>query len=303
MKFPNPPKNRLARLAHSVGKRYAAHHVGLESAALAFYLIFALFPALILISMLLGIFHLDLEETLADLSNLLPREVLWILQSFLRSAARPGVKLVASSLALSLYFPTRAANSLMYSVRKAYHLGAAHAPLVQGVKTFLYTIVLLAAVAVTVVLMTVSNRILAFAVENLGLPAFAAELWAGLRFPLSTVTAYFAIYLLYALAQDGARNWRDLWPGAMGALGGWLAGSWGYALYVNHVARYSLLFGSIGTVVVLLIWLKLTATVLIMGAELNGALIALRRERAQARDGAVQPGAEASTGKGGAAVR
>ena len=283
MNYPKPPRNPAARLIHHMGNRYVVHHVGLESAALAFYLIFAIFPFLILISFLLGVFHLDLEESLASLSNILPGEVLWILRSVLRSAVQPGTKLVASSLVLSVYFPMRAANSLMDSVRRAYHLGSPRGVVFQTLKTFLYTIILMVTVAVTVVLMTVSNRILAFAVENLGVPAFAAELWANLRFPASALVAYFSLYLLYALAQDVSQNWRNLWPGAMGALCGWLAVSWGYALYVNHVARYSLLFGSIGTVIVLLIWLKLTALVLIMGAELNGALINLRRERAEAK--------------------
>ena len=54
--------------------------------------------------------------------------------------------------------------------------------------------------------------------------------------------------------------------------------SWGYAVYVNDFANYSVLYGSIGTVIVLLIWLNLTALVLIMGAELNGTLISLRTD-------------------------
>ena len=141
MNFPKPPKSRLGKLAHSMGMRYAAHHVGLESAALAFNLIFAVFPFLILITMLLRVFQMDLWESLESLSNLLPREVLWILEGVLESAARPGGKLLASSLVLSLYFPTRAASSLMYAVRKAYHLGTPRRPIVQGIKIFLFTII------------------------------------------------------------------------------------------------------------------------------------------------------------------
>lgn len=49
-------------------------------------------------------------------------------------------------------------------------------------------------------------------------------------------------------------------------------------MYVNNFANYSVLYGSIGTVIVLLIWLNLTAVTLIMGAELNGTLISLRKD-------------------------
>ena len=52
-----------------------------------------------------------------------------------------------------------------------------------------------------------------------------------------------------------------------------------YSLYVDKIAHYSTLYGSIGTVIVLLIWLYLGAVTLIMGAELNGTIISLRRDR------------------------
>ncbi|MEI3362241.1 MAG: YhjD/YihY/BrkB family envelope integrity protein [Oscillospiraceae bacterium] len=64
----------------------------------------------------------------------------------------------------------------------------------------------------------------------------------------------------------------------MAALAAWLFISWVYAMYVNNFANYSVLYGSIGTVIVLLIWLNLTAVTLIMGAELNGTLISLRKD-------------------------
>ena len=64
----------------------------------------------------------------------------------------------------------------------------------------------------------------------------------------------------------------------LAALAVWLALSWLYALYVNNFAAYSVLYGSIGAVIVLLIWLNLSAVTLIMGAELNATLISLRKD-------------------------
>lgn len=73
--------------------------------------------------------------------------------------------------------------------------------------------------------------------------------------------------------------WRNIWPGTLAALGAWLALSWLYAWYVENIAHYSLLYGSIGTIIVLLIWLNMSAMTLIMGAELNGTLISLRKDQ------------------------
>ena len=276
------PDNALVRIFRHLGNRFVVHSVGMESAALSFYLIFAIFPFLIFVSALLSFFQLNLDDFSQYLGSLLPGDVERILDRFLLYArGRPNARLLLSSLVFSLYYPMRAANSLMLSVRKAYHLGAPQGALSQLLKTLLYTVLLMLTVILTVVLMTVSNRILDFAVKNLLLPEFVADWWAALRFPVAAVAAYFAIYVLYALAQDRPRNWRYLWPGTLAALGGWMLVSWLYALYVNNIAHYSLLYGSIGTVICLLIWLNLSSLLLILGAELNGALMSRRRSRAE----------------------
>ena len=274
----SPPKNRFLRGVYLLARRYLRHNVGAQSAALAFYLLFMLFPFLIFLSALLGLLQLDVAGILRALGEFLPAQVLDVVEVYLTYVgSSPSPQLLVFGLVFSIYFPMRATNALMRSVRTAYHLGPAHG-VVQVLKTLLYTVLLIAAIALTLVLMSVSDRLLAYCVANFGLPVFIAELWAKLRFPLAAVVGYFALFLLYALAQDGRQPWRNIWPGTLAALAAWMGLSWLYAWYVEHIAHYSLLYGSIGTVIVLLIWLNLSATALIMGAELNGTLISLRKE-------------------------
>ena len=279
MKSFSPPKNRFLRAVYLLARRFLRHNVGAQSAALAFYLLFMMFPFLIFISALLGLLHLDVAGILAALAEFLPVEVVDFLKVYLTYVGEtPSPQLMVFGLVFSIYFPMRATNSLMRAVRMAYHLGPSHG-VVQVLKTLLYTVLLIAAIALTLVLMSVSDRILAYCVTNFGLPSFIAELWARLRFPVAAVVGYFALFFLYALAQDSRQPWRNIWPGTLAALAGWLCLSWLYAWYVEHIAHYSLLYGSIGTVIVLLIWLNMSAMALIMGAELNGTLMSLRKDR------------------------
>ena len=111
------------------------------------------------------------------------------------------------------------------------------------------------------------------------LPAILAELWGQLRFPVVAVVANFALLFLYGLAQDDRQPWRNLLPGTLLALAAWMVLSFLYSLYVDNFANYSVLYGSIGTIIVVLIWLYMSAIVLIMGAELNGTLMILRKEK------------------------
>ena len=279
-KRPKLSKKDLSRIIKAMWSRYRSHNVGTESAALAFYLIFAIFPFLIFISALLNFFQLNIVGAIRMASDLLPAELVDIAEMFLQyGAGKPTLRLLITSLFFSFYYPMRAANSLMLSVRMAYHLGAPNGVIIQTIKNLLYTVLLILSIILTVLLMTVSNRILDYAVENLLLPSFAADLWARLRLPVIAVIGYLDLTALYALAQDRRQSWKNLWPGTLAALGGWTAVSWLYTLYVNNIARYSVIYGSIGTMIVLLIWLNLSSMVLILGAEFNGALMSVRKER------------------------
>ena len=273
------PKNRWLRGAYLMTQRYLRHNVGSQSAALAFYLLFMIFPLLIFISALLGLLQLDVAAILDALVEFLPTEVVSIVGMYLNYVGEdPSPQLLLFGLFFSIYFPMRATNTLMRAVRTAYHLGPPRAAVRHVIKTFLYTVVLIVTITVTLALMTVGDRLLLYAVENFHLPSFLAELWARLRFPVSAVAGYFALFFLYALAQDVRQPWRNIWPGTLAALGAWLALSWLYAFYVDNVAHYSLLYGSIGAVIVLLIWLYMSAATLILGAELNGTIMSLRKD-------------------------
>ena len=273
------PRNPFLRGAYLMAQRYLRHNVGIQSAALAFYLLFMIFPFLIFISALLGLLRLDVAGILLALGEIMPRGVVDLIEVYLTYVSRnPSLRLMMFGLVFSIYFPMRATNSLMRSVRTAYHLGPPRGPARHMLKTLLYTVLLIVTIAAALALMTVGDRVLSYAVVHVRLPGFVAEAWARLRFPVVAVLCYFALFFLYALAQDDRQPWRNIWPGTLAALAAWMALSWLYAFYVDNIANYSLLYGSIGTVIALLIWLNMSSVVLIMGAELNGTIMSLRKD-------------------------
>lgn len=275
------PENTFLRFLYLMVQRYLGHRVGIQSAALAFYLLFTIFPFLIFISALLGLLQLNVAGIMQVAGEFLPREVVSLMGIYLTYVdSNSNLRLLLFGLLFSVYFPMRAAGSLMHSVRTAYHLGPPESALLHWAKTFLYTVFLILSIALMLVLMTFGERFLFYAVEQFHLPVLIANLWVWLRFPAIVLVGYFALFFLYAMAQDHRPHWRDLWPGTLASLVGWVLLNSAYAFYVNNIAHYSALYGSIGTVIVLLVWLNLSAIVLIMGAEMNGVLIGLRKDTA-----------------------
>lgn len=278
-------ESRPGKFLTAIVRRYFVHDVGRQAAALAYYLLFTIFPFLIFVSSLLGLLRLDVDGILRSLSALLPAGVLDLVGAYLTYVSQTSSRaMLWFSLVFTIYFPMRASDCLMQAVRRAYHLPRPRNPIVYWFKVLLYTVFLLVAIAVTLFLTTVGERMLLSLSGVLHLPAGFARLWGSLRFAVAGAVMFAAIGILYAAAQDARQSARNVIPGALTALAGWLVASGAYAFYVENFANYSLIYGALGTIIVLMVWLNLTAVVLIMGSEVNGALLSLRRDRESNRE-------------------
>lgn len=290
------PGRFLAQLV----RRYFVHDVGRQGAALAYYLLFMLFPFLIFLSSLLGMLDLDISGISRSLANLLPSGVLDVVETYLHYVSQTSsTAMLWFGLVFSIYFPMRAADCLMQAVRRAYHLPQPKNQLLYMLKVLLYTMFLLVAIALTLALATVGRAALEFASRFVVLPEAFIDLWSDLRFLVLGGVMFAAVGLLYAAAQDSRQPVWNVVPGVLVALLGWMVVSAAFSFYVENFANYSVIYGALGTVIVLMMWLNLTAAVLIMGAEVNGVLLAMRGEKKRGSGrgaaGAVIPSKESQT--------
>lgn len=257
-------------------RRYFDHRVARDSAALTYYLLFAIFPLLIFLSNLVGLFAVDIEGFLSGLTAIIPAEVLDLIVQYLRYSSRVSSRpLLTFGLIFFIWFPMRAANALLLSVRKAYGMGRPKHFVRHQLKVFLYTIFLILTILLSLVLVTVGHNVLDLCADRLHFNAILTdsfiELWSILRFVLLGVIIFLALATLYALAQE-TRSVHYIWPGVLLSLTAWMALSLLFSLYVENAANYSVIYGTLGAIIVLLLWLYLSATMMILGAEFNSVL-------------------------------
>ena len=261
-------------------ERYLFHGVAQEAAALAYYLLFMICPLLIFLSSLLGLLELDISGIIQGLASLLPAGVVELIESYLSYVSETSSRaMLWFGLVFTIYFPMRAADCLMIAVRRAYHLPRPKNQVLYMMKVLLYTVFLLVTIALTLALVTVGRQALEFAGRFVVVPEAFIELWTDLRFLVLGGVMFGAVGLLYAAAQDSRQAARNVVPGALAALVGWMVVSAAFAFYVENFANYTVIYGALGTVIVLMMWLNLTALMLIMGAEINGVLISIRGRR------------------------
>ena len=271
-------RHRILHGAALLIRRWFDHHVARDSAALTYYLLFAIFPLLIFLNNLVGLLSYDLDALLVMLARVIPRDVVDLLGQYLVYVSRVSSRtLLWFSAVFTIYFPFRAANALFLSVRKAYGAGLPTGFVRYQLRVLLFTLLLIVAIFFSVFASTIGNRVLDFVSGYIYLSDLSIRLWSRLRFVFVGAVMFAVIALLYALALDKHPAKRGIWPGVLTALVAWIVVSMLYSLYVERAANYSVIYGSIGTVIVLLLWLYLTAALLIMGAEFNSVLLSLRK--------------------------
>lgn len=285
-------KKRLSpkKVLHLLFSRSFEHNVGKNAAALAYYLMFALFPLLIFVSNLLGLLELNISAIIKTLEHVFPSAVLGIVENYLDYISENSSQtLMWFSLIFSIWFPMRAAKGLMSDVRLAYGLKKPEHPIKYTIRQLIYTVVFLVVIVVTLFVTVMGENVLRYIKDTLlagvfQMPDSLIGVWQYLRFLPAAVLMFAAIGALYALSVEPRQPIKNLLPGIFSAMLSWLVISIGFSFYVENFANYTLIYGALGAVIVLLMWLYMTAVILILGAELNAVLFTLRADREKEED-------------------
>lgn len=272
-------------------KNLAFHGAGKSAAALAYYFLFAIFPLLIFISNLLGLLQLNTDVLMRTVQTFIPKGVIELLAAYLDYVAQTSSHtLLWFSLVFTIWFPLRAIRGLTKDVRKAYQLQRPAKPLRQTLRQFVFTVAFLILIVVILLLSVLGQRVIAVvlqwfpSLQLLSESKLVLTLWQYLRFVVVAAAMFLAICLLYMTAQDERKPLKQFFTGVFVAMTGWLVASIGFSFYVENMGRYAVVYGALGTVIVLLTWLYLTAFMLILGAEFNAALVQVKKKTAEKKE-------------------
>jgi membrane protein len=263
--------------------RFQKDEMTQRAAALTYYSLLSLFPALLFGVAILGFF--GQQGLIADAAGYLrdagaPRATVDAVTSALESAqSQRGTALTALiiGLAASLYGASGAFGAAGAALNQVWRVEEGRGFVKHKLGNLLWTLVLLLLVNVTFVLVFLGGDLASDVLGLIGLGDTAATVWAFARWPgalLSAMLVYAVVY--YAAPNVEVRHWRYITPGAAFGVPAWILASAAFFVYVSEFATYAATYGAFATVVILLIWLWLTNVVLLFGAELN-VVVDLRR--------------------------
>ena len=254
-----------------------------HAAALTYYGLLSLFPARLFGVALLGFFGqqgLVTEASRFLVSVGAPSETVEAVTGALEGAQQSrGTALTALVLALltSLYGAAGAFGAAGRALNAIWRVEEGRGFVKHKAHDVGWTVVVLALVLTTGVLVFLGGSLAEFVFSQVGLGSTTAAVWRYARWP----AALLAMTLIYAVVYFAApnveiRRFHWITPGALFGVLAWLLASAAFFLYVANIGSYQATYGAFAAMVILLVWMWLSNVVLLFGAELN-AVIDLRR--------------------------
>lgn len=256
-----------AEVGRRVLRRFTRHDMAIYGAALAQRGLLALIPAALLVLVLIGLFGVE---------TALPRVTEMLLRLRPGTAAAADVPPLGALLSISavvgVWSAATGARMLMRALN-AVHEAREQRPAARRTALSFVALPALALVAVlATVLLLVTSQMVAWLAGGIGLGGVVRFLGSWLRFPVALGLVGCAVAAVYRYGPSVRVPWRAVAAGAALAVALWAAASFAFGVAVSTVLDYGTTYGSFGGAVALLVYLHLSAAVLLLGAEVSAVI-------------------------------
>lgn len=254
--------------------RFSVHEVGHAGAQLAYFFILSIFPFFIFLNALIGLLHFSPEMVTNSLGDVAPPEVSRILQNYIRFLnARPSTGLFSFGIITTVLSSSKAFDSLVYTLKKSYKNKENKSGISKKLFSILLTLLLGATILLSLVTLAIGRDFWLFLSNYFSLPPSFVESWTYLKWLIVFGTLFLALGILHFFVPDKRPKLRQIVPGTLFSIFAWVGFSVVFSYYVKNFAKYSAIYGSLGAIIILLLWLYLTGVIIVMGGELNAILM------------------------------
>jgi membrane protein len=258
-----------------------------RAAQLAYYLILALFPALLFLTALVGLLPLEevMPELFRHLADVMPADALSVVQRYLQQVVEgSGTGILSLGVLGALWASSSGITSIMDTLNAVYNVDDTRPFWKSRLIAIAMTIGLAGFIIASTILVLYGEAIGRWVADFVGLGWLFVLGWVILQWPLVIGLMLFAVGTVYYVAPCVKQDWRWVIPGSVFAVVTWLAVSLGFKFYVENFGNYNAAYGSIGGMIVLLLWFYLSGVALLVGGEINAEIAKEATKRAKRRD-------------------
>lgn len=270
---------RIGSVAKRVLKSFQDDQMAHHAAALTYYGLMSLFPALLLGISVLGLvgqYPATYDAILSYLRDVVPASMLEAVDASLRGALRStgsAVTALLVAVVAAFYGTTGALEAARRALNVSYETRERRGFVRRKATDVGSTVVLMALVLATLVLMFVGGGFAEDIFAFIGLGSTAATIWSIARWPGALAVAMLVFAWVYFVTPNvRQRSFKWITPGAVVGVLIWVAASAVFFFYVSNFGRFNAVYGAFATAVILLVWVWISNVALLLGAEINAEI-------------------------------
>jgi membrane protein len=263
------------------------------AAELGFYFLFALFPALICATTILGFMALrgtDIYRRLLEyMALVVPHSALgMVMQTFNQTTTHATTGKLTLGLAAAIWSASVGISAVQDATNAVYKITDRRSYVKARLQAIALTLLLICTITLCLASMFAGDFLSAWVGHHLhgrildDTTVFAVRICGWIVAAIFLALSFASVY--YWAPDLRKRQWHWITPGATLGIVGWLLASLGFRMYLHFFNSYSVTYGSLGAVVILLMWFYITGLMLLVGAEFNSELEAAAMEKKLARD-------------------
>ncbi len=276
MRLPEYPYITVRDFFVKLYKEIVKDDVPSLAAQMAYYFLFSMFPMMLFLVALLGFLPIEdlTSRFLAQIQPVVPREFYQIIADHVHGVVdvqRPG--LLSISAIVALYSASAGVNATIQALNRAYEVhdrrGFFKVKLISLGLTLAGSVLVLVATT----LIVGGNAAATWIGAHFGIFGGWYELiWKAIQYLMAPAAILLALAFLYYFGPDVKQEWKWVTPGSVVATITWLIATWGFSFYVSSFGNFNATYGSLGGVMVTMLWLYLSSLVLLVGGEINAVL-------------------------------
>ncbi len=244
-------------------------HVSAFAAQSAYFILMSIIPILLLMLYLIRF----LPITQADLVDLffavVPEEFKGLFMMIVEDVFTKSTALVPLTVVFAAWAASKGILSLYGGLNTIYHVPIVPNYLVARLLSALYTLLFIVAVLVTLVLMVFGTGIQENLILHVPVAAQFTAFFVHFRFLITLAFLMLTFLIMYVVLPNRRASFKSQLPGALVSAAAWLIFSWGFSLYVRYSRGYNRMYGSMTTIMFLMLWLYFCMGILLIGAEIN----------------------------------
>ncbi|MFC2949238.1 YihY/virulence factor BrkB family protein [Virgibacillus sediminis] len=262
--------SKLKNFAKELMGRFKEDNIPLLAASQAYYYLLSIFPLLIVGFTILPYLNIQPQQAVDFIGNILPSEIASVLQENVISLVEtPRGGLLTVGIIGALWSASNAVNAFIKASNEAYEVEETRNFIVVRLIALGLTLGMIISIAVAFLLPIFGNVIINFVESIIGLPPGTSLMLQAVRWGISIIVLTSILLVLYHVAPNKKLPFKHILPGALTASILWQLISLGFSFYVSNFGNYSATYGSLGGIIILMIWFFLTGLILMTGAVIN----------------------------------